>query len=93
MPVPTPKRETLNIRIKPDERGLIDRAAQSLGQRRTAFILDAVRRAAEDVLLDRTLFMASPDKFAEFVRLLDSPPRANPNLRRTMRATAPWDEA
>jgi Protein of unknown function (DUF1778) len=44
------KRDTLNLRIKPDERSLIDRAAQSLGKNRTDFILDAARRAAEEGL-------------------------------------------
>ena len=51
----TSKRETLNLRIKPAERGLIDRAAQSLGKTRTDFVLDAARRAAEEALLDRVI--------------------------------------
>ena len=34
------KRDTLNIRIKPEERSLIDRAARSLGKNRTDFILE-----------------------------------------------------
>ena len=42
-----PKRETLNLRIKAGERGLIDRAARASGKTRTDFILDAARRAAE----------------------------------------------
>ena len=50
-----PQRETLNIRIKPDERGLIDRAARARGQNRTDFILEAAPRAAEDAMLHRTL--------------------------------------
>jgi hypothetical protein len=41
------KRETLNIRIKPAERNLIDRAARMRGKNRTDFILDAVLSAAE----------------------------------------------
>ena len=46
------KRETLNIRIKPEERNLIDRAAKTRCKNRTDFILDAARRAADDALLD-----------------------------------------
>ena len=57
---PVPKRQTLNLRIKPEERGLIDRAAKTLGKTRTDFVLDAARRAAEDTLLDRTGFAVSP---------------------------------
>ena len=47
------RRETLNLRIPPAERNLIDRAAESAGKTRTEFILGAARRAAEEALLDR----------------------------------------
>ena len=53
------KRETLNIRIKPEVRGLIDRAAKLAGKTRTDFVLDAARQTAEDALLDRTALMAA----------------------------------
>ena len=87
------RRETLNIRIKAEERGLIDRAARVRGQNRTDFILEAARRAAEDALLDRTLITASPEAYKEFVKRLDAKPRPNPRLRRTMQAVAPWEKA
>jgi len=51
----TTKRETLNIRIKPEIRDLIDRAAKSRGKNRTDFILDSARIAAEDTLLDQVI--------------------------------------
>jgi uncharacterized protein (DUF1778 family) len=86
----TVKRDTLNIRIKPEERGLIDRAAQTVGKNRTDFILEAARRAAEDALLDRTIFTVSPEAYAEFMARLDAPPQPNARLRRTMRTPAPW---
>lgn len=86
-------RETLNIRIKPDERGLIDRAARARGQNRTDFILEAARRAAEEALLDRTLITVSPEAYEEFVRRLDAKPRPNARLRKTMQTAAPWEKA
>ncbi|WP_236502760.1 DUF1778 domain-containing protein, partial [Xanthomonas perforans] len=55
------KRETLNIRIKPEERSLIDRAAKARGKNRTDFVLEAARSAAEEALLDQTIISASPD--------------------------------
>jgi uncharacterized protein (DUF1778 family) len=85
------KRDTLNLRIKPDERSLIDRAAQSLGKNRTDFILDAARRAAEEALLDRTVLTVSPEAYAEFVARLDAPAQPNERLRRTMQTQAPWE--
>jgi uncharacterized protein (DUF1778 family) len=87
------KRETLNIRIKPEERGLIDRAAKTRGKNRTDFILDAARSAAEEALLDQVIIAVSRQAYAEFVRRLDMPPKPNERLRKTMRTPAPWDKA
>jgi uncharacterized protein (DUF1778 family) len=64
------KRDTLNLRIKPEVRGLIDRAAGLLGKNRTDFVLDAARHAAEDALMDRTMIAVSPKAYAEFLALL-----------------------
>jgi uncharacterized protein (DUF1778 family) len=85
------KRQSLNLRIKVEERGLIDRAAKALGKNRTDFVLDAARRAAEDALLDRTIFTASPKAYAEFQARLDAPPQPNERLRKTLRTTTPWE--
>jgi uncharacterized protein (DUF1778 family) len=83
-------RQTLNIRIKPAERGLIDRAAELTGKTRTDFILEATRRAAEEALLDRTLFIVSPKAHAEFLARLDAPPRRNSRLQRSLQTPPPW---
>ena len=84
-------RDSLNLRIKPELRGLIDRAAQLAGKNRTDFVLEAARRAAEDALLDRTVFSVNPKAYAEFLKRLDAPPQPNERLRRTMQAQAPWE--
>jgi uncharacterized protein (DUF1778 family) len=85
------KRETLNVRIKPDDRNLIDRAARLLGKSRTDFLLESARLAAQDALLDQTLFKVSPEVYAEFVARLDAPPAPNDKLRRMMTTPAPWE--
>lgn len=84
-------RETLNLRIKPEERGLIDRAAKSLGKTRTDFVLDAARRAAEEALLDRTLLVVGSQAYSEFLARLDAPPEPNERLRRSLTKPAPWE--
>ncbi len=86
------KRDSLNIRIKPEERSLIDRAALALGKNRTDFVLDAARRAAEETLLDRTVLSVSPEAYAEFLARLDAPPQPNERLRKTMQTPAPWEQ-
>ena len=87
----TRKRQSLNLRIKAEERGLIDRAAKTLGKNRTDFVLDAARRAAEDALLDRTVLTVSPKAYAEFLARLNAPPQPNERLRKTLRTVAPWE--
>jgi uncharacterized protein (DUF1778 family) len=84
------KRETLNLRIKREERNLIDRAARMRGKNRTDFILDVARLAAEETLLDQAVIAARPSAYAEFLKRLDMPPRPNARLRKTMRTRAPW---
>jgi uncharacterized protein (DUF1778 family) len=88
----TTPRNTLNLRIKPEERDLIDMAAQLQGKNRTDFILEAARNAAEETLLERTIFWTTPEKYAEFITLLDAPPAPNERLRKTMQTIAPWDK-
>lgn len=86
------KRETLNLRIKPEERNLIDRAAKARGKNRTDFVLDAARSAAEETLLDQTVIAGSPEAYAAFLARLDMPPQPNESLLKTMRTPAPWEK-
>jgi uncharacterized protein (DUF1778 family) len=85
------KRETLNLRIKPELRGLIDRAAKLSGKNRTDFVLNAARHAAEDALMDRTVFAVDPKAYAEFLARLDAPPQPNDRLMRSLQTAAPWE--
>lgn len=84
-------RSTLNLRIKSEDRGLIDRAAQLTGKTKTNFVLEAARQAAEDALLDRALFVVGPEAFDAFQVRLDEPPHPNEKLRRALQTPAPWE--
>lgn len=86
----TRRRETLNFRVKTEDRNLFDRAARLLGKNRTDFMLESARRAAQDALLDQTLFKVSPEIYAKFMARLDAPPAPNKKLRRMMTTPAPW---
>jgi uncharacterized protein (DUF1778 family) len=85
------RRDTLNLRIKPEERGLIERAATLTGKTRTDFVLEAARRAAEEALLDRTIFSVSEEAYAAFLARLDEPPKPNERLKRTLQTVPPWE--
>lgn len=91
MPATAPKRDTLNLRVRPSDRTLIDRAAEITGKTRTDFILDATRRVAEEALMDQTLFVVDPERYARFLARLDEPPTPNERLRRMLNTPAPWE--
>lgn len=88
-----PLRGTLNLRLPSTERNLIDRAAAALGVTCTSFIRSAVRRAAEDALLDRAVVSVSLEAYAEFLARLDAPPQPNARLVKTMQTPSPWTPA
>jgi uncharacterized protein (DUF1778 family) len=82
---------TINLRLHENARDLIDKAASALGKTRTEFMVDAARREAEAVLLDRSYFALGDKDFATFVAALDKPPTNNPRLRRLLKTSAPWE--
>lgn len=89
---PQPTRSaTVNLRLQAGARDLIDRAAATLGKSRTEFMVEAARREAETVLLDRCYFAIEGKAFAAFSAALDRPPADNPRLRRLLRSSAPWE--
>jgi uncharacterized protein (DUF1778 family) len=85
------KRKTLNIRIQPKVRSLIDHAAALVGKNRTDFVLDAARHAAEDTLLNHTIFVIGPKAYADFLARLDAPHQPNERLRRSLQTCGPWE--
>lgn len=80
----------INLRALPQQRDLIDQAAQLLGKNRSDFMLEAACDKAQAVLLDQIFFNLDADKFRQFNELLDAPPRPNPGLERLMAVKAPW---
>lgn len=88
---PTPDTHTraVNLRIREDVRGLIDRAARVHGKTRSDFMIDAARRAAEDALLDQTLVQVDPESYRRYLAVLDAPPDGE-GFARLMTASRPW---
>ena len=89
-PSPSGPKGTINLRIEPRTRQLIDDAAAVLGKSRTEFMIDSARTRAIDVLLDQRLFVLDPERFDSFARALDNPPPPGPRLRALLRKTPAW---
>ena len=81
----------INLRALPEQRDLIDYAAQLLGKNRSDFMLEAACDKAQAVMIDQVFFGLDADKFQEFNQLLDAPPVHNPGLERLMAVKAPWN--
>lgn len=86
-----PKRTSINLRTTQADLDIIDRAAAAQGTSRTEFVLEASRREAEAVLLDRTFFVVDEASYDAFIAQLDAPTPATGELRKLLRAPAPWD--
>ena len=80
----------INLRALPEQRDLIDRAANLLGKNRSDFMLEAACDKAQAVVLDQVFFNLDADKFKQFIQMLDAPPTHNPGLARLMAVKAPW---
>ena len=80
----------INLRALPQQRNLIDQAAQLLGKNRSDFMLEAACDKAQSVLLDQVFFSLDEEQFRQFTALLDGPLEPNPGLERLMSVKAPW---
>lgn len=81
---------TINIRVVPRQRDLIDQAARLTHKTRSSFILDAATAEAESAVLDQRIFRLLPAQYEEFVEMLDAPPSANPGLRKLLSKKPGW---
>lgn len=81
----------ISLRTRPSQLNLIDRAAAASGKDRTAFMLEAACREAENILLDRRLFQLDEETWKRFTTALDTPPINNPALAGLLARKPRWE--
>lgn len=74
------KQERLQIRVDPDDKRLLERAAQTRHQSLSAFVLHAAAMAAEDALAERRVLHLEGDVAQAFSEALARPATVNPRL-------------
>lgn len=79
----------VNLRMREDVCALIDRAAKAQGKTRSGFMIEASRKAAEDLLLGQIQVTVDAASFEQYQALLDRPP-SGAGFDRLMAATRPW---
>lgn len=83
----------INLRALPEQRDLIDHAAELLGKNRSDFMLEAACDRAQAVILDQVFFNLDATRFQAFHAMLDAPLAPNPGLERLMAVKVPWKKA
>jgi len=85
------KDHPLSMRLGEADIAIIDRAAALRGHSRTDFVRTAAVRAAEEVLMERTLIRMSPGGFAAFRDAIDAPPAPVEAMVDLLKRPAPWE--
>ena len=88
----TPKSGALSLRLAEHELALIDRAANTLGKSRAAFVRTAAKQAAEEVLHEGSHLTMSAEGFEAFKRAVSAPAAQVPEMLTLLCRKAPWDK-
>ena len=88
----TPKSGSVSLRLAEYELALIDRAANTLGQSRAAFVRTAAKQASEEVLHDSSHLSMSAEGFEAFMRAVSAPAAKVQGMVTSLCRKAPWDK-
>ena len=80
--------ERINLRVDPDTKDLVKRAAAAENRSVTSFILNAARLRAETVLEPADRLVLTNEEFRRFMDEVDASPDVSDALRRAVRKSA-----
>ncbi|HZU38679.1 MAG TPA: DUF1778 domain-containing protein [Gemmataceae bacterium] len=90
---PKSKETRLSVRIKPDQKALLARAARLRHETLTEFVLANALQVASQLVAAETQFEMTPEQFKRFCRALDAPPAKNLKaMRRLLNESSVLDE-
>ena len=84
MPVRSTRTQKLDLRISPEAKDALARAAALSRRSLSDFVLESALARADETLADRRRFVLNADQWEEFVAALDAPPTENPALKRLL---------
>ena len=85
------KDHRVSMRLADADVAIIDRAARIRGRSRAEFMRDAAVRTAQEVIMENTVLHMSPEGFAAFVAMRDSPAKPVPEMVALLKRPAPWE--
>ena len=86
-----PRSERVDLRMTPDAKRTLQRAAAVSNKTVTEFLVDAGLNAAFDALADRRVFQLDAKRWKAFMAALDNPPKDNPGLRKLLAHKPVWE--
>jgi uncharacterized protein (DUF1778 family) len=82
---PSPLRsEKLDLRLTPDAKQTLQRAAAAAQRSLSEFVLESALASAAETLADRQSFQLDGEQWEAFVAALDAPPQRHPRLARLL---------
>lgn len=87
----TNRDSSISLRMRGDQRAIIDRAAAMTGTSRTEFMLRASVKEAQDALLDQRFFMLDEQEYDDFAAALDKPAKNNAALQKLLQLKPRWE--
>lgn len=82
----------IHLRARPQDKALIDRAAELVGSNRSQFMLASALEKAKSVLLDQTTLFADAKTFRAILDRMDAAPTfaETEGMTRLAKAKLPW---
>lgn len=84
------KRSSMSMKILPSQKSIILQAARLKGKSMTEFMVENSVVAAENTILDQTLFALDSDAFEAFEKALGDPVDTSA-VKALLKVEAPWD--
>jgi uncharacterized protein (DUF1778 family) len=82
----------VQLRLPPEERAVIARAAELRQTSLSQFVLEHAYQAAQQVLAEELHFVLPAERWEVFCRALDAPPHEIPALKQLFTETGVFDE-
>jgi uncharacterized protein (DUF1778 family) len=90
--MPEARSDRLQLRITPQQREVIESAAESRQETITDYVIRHAVSAAKNDLADRRYFAIDDAAWVEFNALLTGPPIHKPRLNKLLAQPGPWTD-
>jgi uncharacterized protein (DUF1778 family) len=89
---PTTAEVNIHLRARPQDKKLIDQAAELVGSNRSQFMLASALKAAKNILLDQSTIYADTKAFQKVMDWMDNPatPAETAGMKRILKSKTPW---